>query len=238
MDPSDDDSQMVDAPESLPRGLPRGNERRGRPPNGSMLFTGLPGSGIPNRLQDPQRYATPTNSDSEVSTRPRRRQREPSRESSALANNVANHLSIDHSDGLDEKPNDLMMMDESEAEHEPPKPYTSSLPTGLCYDVRMRYHCELDPPKQRLDYHPEDPRRIFKIYQELCLAGLVKDDLLNNGTLIPNPLKRIPVRNVTESEVCLVHDKKHYDFMKSTSGGLMPVSEVNLEEKWLTSKQK
>lgn len=118
------------------------------------------------------------------------------------------------------------MMDDSEAEHEPPKPYTSSLPTGLCYDVRMRYHCELDPPKQRLDYHPEDPRRIFKIYQELCLAGLVKDELLNNGTLIPNPLKRIPVRNVTESEVCLVHDKKHYDFMKSTSGGLMPTSEV------------
>ena len=80
--------------------------------------------------------------------------------------------------------------------------------------------CLTRPPKQRLDYHPEDPRRIFKIYQELCLAGLVKDDLLNNGTLIPNPLKRIPVRNVTESEVCLVHDKKHYDFMKSTSGGL------------------
>ena len=82
----------------------------------------------------------------------------------------------------------------------------------------MRYHCELDPPKLRLDYHPEDPRRIFKIYKELCIAGLVKDELLNTGTLIPNPLVRIGAREVTEAEVCLVHDKKHFDFMKETAG--------------------
>ncbi|KAL2041750.1 hypothetical protein N7G274_005534 [Stereocaulon virgatum] len=228
MDPSDDDLQMIDAPESSSRNLLRAPESRGRPPNGNMLFTGLPGSNMPNRLQDPQRYATPTNSDSDISNRPRRRIREPSRESSVLANNVANHLSIEGpNNGFEDKVIDLM--DDSADEHEPPKPFMSSLPTGLCYDVRMRYHCELDPPKQRLDYHPEDPRRIFKIYKELCLAGLVDDPILSTGTLIPNPLYRIPVRDVTESEVCLVHDKKHFDFMKSTAG-MNPDTLVYLEK--------
>ena len=104
-----------------------------------------------------------------------------------------------------------------DAEHGPTAPYISSLPSGLCYDVRMRYHCELDPPKQSRDFHPEDPRRIFKIYKELCMAGLVNDPMLNTGNLIPNPLLRINARNVSESEVCLVHDKKHWDFMVTTA---------------------
>ena len=104
-----------------------------------------------------------------------------------------------------------------DAEHGPTAPYISSLPSGICYDVRMRYHCELDPPKQSRDFHPEDPRRIFKIYKELCMAGLVNDPMLNTGNLIPNPLLRINARNVSESEVCLVHDKKHWDFMVTTA---------------------
>ena len=97
------------------------------------------------------------------------------------------------------------------------------LPTGLCYDVRMRYHCELDPPKQRLDFHPEDPRRIFCIYNELCKAGLVddKDNLKNEdgvSILVPKPLMRVFARSATPAEICLIHDKKHYDFIKSTKG--------------------
>lgn len=132
-----------------------------------------------------------------------------------LANSVANMLSIEApKGGANDRSEDFM--DEIDADRMPPAPYISSLPTGLCYDVRMRYHCELDPPKLRLDYHPEDPRRIFKIYKELCIAGLVKNDLLNVGPLIPNPLITIAVRDVTEAEVCLVHDKKHFDFMRST----------------------
>ena len=130
MDPSDDDSQMIDAPESSSRGLLRAPERGGRPPNGNMLFTGLPGSNMPNRLQDPQRYATPMNSDSDIPNRPRRRMREPSRESSILANSVANHLSIEGPhNGLDDKVIDLM--DDSADEHEPPKPFMSSLPQAF-----------------------------------------------------------------------------------------------------------
>lgn len=33
----------------------------------------------------------------------------------------------------------------------------ASLATGLCYDHRMRFHCEVSPQS---DVHPEDPRRI------------------------------------------------------------------------------
>jgi histone deacetylase 6 len=95
----------------------------------------------------------------------------------------------------------------------------ATLPTGLCYDVRMRYHCELDPPKQRLDFHPEDPRRIYFIYKELCKAGLVAEDKTSTSTSIfPKQLHRVNIRYATKEEICLVHDAKHFEFVKSTKG--------------------
>ncbi|OJJ43996.1 hypothetical protein ASPZODRAFT_18771 [Penicilliopsis zonata CBS 506.65] len=90
----------------------------------------------------------------------------------------------------------------------------ASLPTGLCYDIRMRYHCEVRP---RDDAHPEDPRRIYYIYKELCRAGLV-DDKESSRPLVPRPLKRIDVRNATEEEICLVHTPDHFLFVESTQG--------------------
>lgn len=93
----------------------------------------------------------------------------------------------------------------------------ATLPTGLCYDVRMRYHCELDPPKQRLDFHPEDPRRIYSIYKELCLAGLV-DDKMSTQPIVSRPLQRVNARNATQAEICLVHDIKHFNFIEKTKG--------------------
>ncbi|KAL8922771.1 MAG: hypothetical protein Q9172_003448 [Xanthocarpia lactea] len=90
------------------------------------------------------------------------------------------------------------------------------LPTGLCYDIRMRYHSELDPPKQRLDFHPEDPRRIYHIYRELCQAGLYKDPQFDVPT-IDRPLERIQARNATAPEICLVHTADHYNFVASTA---------------------
>lgn len=93
----------------------------------------------------------------------------------------------------------------------------ATLPTGLCYDVRMRYHCELDPPKQRLDFHPEDPRRIYAIYKELCLAGLL-DDPMSTRPIVSRPLLRINARNATQAEICLVHDTKHFQFVERTKG--------------------
>ncbi|KAL8868025.1 MAG: hypothetical protein Q9174_005266, partial [Haloplaca sp. 1 TL-2023] len=98
----------------------------------------------------------------------------------------------------------------------PPK----MLPTGLVYDVRMRYHCELDPPKQRLDFHPEDPRRIYHIYRELCQAGLYKDPQFN-VPLVDQPLQRILAREATPSEICLVHTVDHYNFVASTAGKVL-----------------
>ena len=106
---------------------------------------------------------------------------------------------------------------ESEMSFQSPRVSVAMLPTGLCYDVRMRYHCELDPPKQRLDFHPEDPRRIYYIYRELCRAGLVAgiDDA---ASITSKFLHKINIRYATKEEICLVHDAKHFEFVKSTKG--------------------
>ena len=216
MDPYNDDSQMLDVQEGYSGGIPHTDEKADRSVHGSVAAPNMAGMWAPNGLQGPQRYAIPDNGMDNLNSTTRRLQ-EPSRESSVLANNVANHLSIETSEDQVQQSLDDFIDELDDAEHEPTAPYLSTLPTGLCYDVRMRYHCELDPPKQSRDFHPEDPRRIFKIYKELCMAGLVNDPMLNNGNLIPNPLLRINARDVSESEVCLVHDKKHWDFMVTTA---------------------
>lgn len=89
-----------------------------------------------------------------------------------------------------------------------------SLATGLCYDVRMRYHCEVRPTS---DVHPEDPRRIYYIYKELCRAGLV-DDPDSTRPLAPQTLRRIPARLAKEEEIVLIHSEAHYAFVHSTEG--------------------
>lgn len=149
---------------------------------------------------------------------PRSRLIQSSRDSSVLAHELTDHLSISsprksrqysEEDSSDDTTTDSMLQIRALP--------VAALPTGLCYDVRMRYHCELDPPKQRLDFHPEDPRRIYFIYKELCKAGLV-DDILSTRPLVETPLYRIPARNAVESEICLVHDRRHYDFIEGTKG--------------------
>ncbi|EGE07161.1 histone deacetylase hda1 [Trichophyton equinum CBS 127.97] len=91
--------------------------------------------------------------------------------------------------------------------------HRAQLPTGYCYDNRMRYHCEVKPT---LDVHPEDPRRVYYIYRELGRAGLIADGGEFQGPLVPQPLKRIEARDATEAEIMLVHTKEHYEFVKST----------------------
>lgn len=88
----------------------------------------------------------------------------------------------------------------------------TALATGLCYDIRMRYHCEVRPTA---DVHPEDPRRIYYIYKELCRAGLI-DDPESTKPLAPRPMQRIDVRDATEEEVELVHAPDHFTFVEST----------------------
>ena len=91
------------------------------------------------------------------------------------------------------------------------------LRTGLCYDARMRFHTELEPGKDRSDYHPEDPRRIYFIYLTLCQAGLVEDDM-TIPPLVQNPVHRILARQATKAEICLVHNQSHFEWLKSTAG--------------------
>lgn len=90
----------------------------------------------------------------------------------------------------------------------------ASLATGLCYDVRMRYHCEVQPTN---DVHPEDPRRIYYIYKELCKSGLV-DDPDSCRPLAPRPLQRIDAREATEEEIVHIHSTAHFAFVRSTKG--------------------
>ncbi|KAI9807599.1 MAG: hypothetical protein M1825_005539 [Sarcosagium campestre] len=88
----------------------------------------------------------------------------------------------------------------------------SNLSTGLCYDVRMRYHATVVED----DVHPEDPRRIFRIYEILREAGLVKDpNMVGRGR--PPFLARIDAREATKAEVCLIHTAPHWDFIAGTS---------------------
>lgn len=92
------------------------------------------------------------------------------------------------------------------------------LPTGLCYDVRMRYHAEVSALTAEA-VHPEDPRRIYYIYKELCEAGLVKQ----NGfeLMVQQPLERIEARYATFEEIMTVHTEKEYRFVESTSSELV-----------------
>jgi histone deacetylase 6 len=91
----------------------------------------------------------------------------------------------------------------------------SKLPTGLCYDERMRYHAELQATSGE-NVHPEDPRRIYYIYKELCEAGLVDDKL--KPPMVDMPLYRIDAREATKDECCLIHTEEHYDFVRGTKG--------------------
>ncbi|KKY28398.1 putative histone deacetylase [Phaeomoniella chlamydospora] len=86
------------------------------------------------------------------------------------------------------------------------------LRTGLCYDDRMRYHAEMAATS---DFHPEDPRRIYYIFKELCQAGLV-DDPMAERPLVPNTLLRIDARFATREEICTIHTPEHFDFIQRT----------------------
>lgn len=106
-----------------------------------------------------------------------------------------------------------------------PKPRSSVLPyassrTGLVYDARMRFHAE--PPNITLspdDIHPEDPRRIHSIFEEIRQAGLV------GSSSIPEEESedhcwRISIRHATRPEILLIHTAEHYAFVESLGSNL------------------
>ena len=200
MEKTDDDTKMLDAsqPASAKIGLM----------NGASGVSAA--SVIPNGMKSLRRLS--------MSPPPSLKQlKQVSREASVLATDVADQLSLGSSGNAsvatDASSEELTSSVAPWPRPNPPK----LLRTGLCYDVRMRYHCELDPPKQRDDIHPEDPRRIFHIYHELCLAGLVEDPS-SIKPLVDKPLLRIVARSAMPAEICLVHTRPHYDFVESTRG--------------------
>ncbi|RDW95348.1 hypothetical protein BP5796_01111 [Coleophoma crateriformis] len=94
------------------------------------------------------------------------------------------------------------------------------LPTGCCYDDRMRLHANADYSTDA--HHPEDPRRIEAIMNEFKDADLVytgpESDL--EKILRDSPTRymwRISAREATEAEICTVHYASHFDWVVALS---------------------
>ncbi|KAI1780603.1 putative histone deacetylase A [Hypoxylon cercidicola] len=94
------------------------------------------------------------------------------------------------------------------------------LPTGCCYDDRMKLHANADFGPA--PHHPEDPRRIEEIMKMFKKGGLVfaGSDTELFDILREAPTKfmwRIPARPATKQEICTVHTPDHYDWVQSLS---------------------
>ncbi|KAK6202515.1 uncharacterized protein RJT21DRAFT_82344 [Scheffersomyces amazonensis] len=101
----------------------------------------------------------------------------------------------------------------------PTKPHLfySPLKTGLVYDVRMRYHAKIFTSYfEYIDPHPEDPRRIYRIYKKLAEAGLIQDPTLSGIDEIGPLMIKIPIREATAEEILEVHSEEHLKYIQST----------------------
>lgn len=90
------------------------------------------------------------------------------------------------------------------------------LPTGCCYDDRMKLHANADFSSSPA--HPEDPRRIEAIMREFKEGGLIytgtQQELQKILADSPNRwLWRIAARRATEEEICTCHTAAHYDWV-------------------------
>lgn len=104
----------------------------------------------------------------------------------------------------------------------------SALRSGICYDVRMRFHAT--PADD--DHHPEDPRRIHAIYESIDGAGLVGDDTVSSKPAErekTNLLVRIPAREASKEEICRVHNAEHYDFIEDTASTALSIRRFSLD---------
>ncbi|CAX39722.1 histone deacetylase, putative [Candida dubliniensis CD36] len=98
-----------------------------------------------------------------------------------------------------------------------PQLFYTPLKTGLVYDVRMRYHAKVFTSySEYIDPHPEDPRRIYRIYKKLVEAGIVLDPSLAGINEIGPFMLKIPIREATAEEILEVHSEDHLKFIQST----------------------
>ncbi|KAK4228387.1 histone deacetylase clr3 [Podospora fimiseda] len=94
------------------------------------------------------------------------------------------------------------------------------LPTGCCYDDRMKLHANADFGPN--PHHPEDPSRIEHIMRAFKQNGLVftgnDEELLHIIQTSPNKyMWRIPAREATKEEICTVHHPSHYIWVEELS---------------------
>lgn len=94
------------------------------------------------------------------------------------------------------------------------------LPTGCCYDDRMKLHCNADFSSHPA--HPEDPRRIEEIFKAFKRAGLVYGGPEANVAKIirDTPTKymwRIGAREATKEEILTTHTPDHYSWVSNLS---------------------
>ncbi|KAI8641223.1 hypothetical protein BD408DRAFT_418598 [Parasitella parasitica] len=89
-----------------------------------------------------------------------------------------------------------------------------SLKTGFVYDTAMSYHATPDDT----EIHPEDPRRIFKIFNIIERRGLLSE------------CKRIKSRRATKEEILLVHNINHYRTLRNTSDLKSRADYMNMEK--------
>lgn len=124
-----------------------------------------------------------------------------------------------------ETPNDVKTLDkikpsDSDIVVVPPvKPqlFYSVLKTGLVYDVRMRYHAKIFTSYfEYIDPHPEDPRRIYRIYKKLAEAGIIQDSSLSGSEDIGPLMIKIPIREATAEEILEVHSESHLEYILLT----------------------
>lgn len=92
------------------------------------------------------------------------------------------------------------------------------LPTGCCYDDRMKLHANADFGPN--PHHPEDPSRIESIMKMFKRAGLIytgsEAEMLR--VIRDTPTKymwRIAAREATEEEICTVHHPNHFNWVKA-----------------------
>lgn len=98
-----------------------------------------------------------------------------------------------------------------------PQLFYTPLKTGLVYDVRMRYHAKIFTSySEYIDPHPEDPRRIYRIYKKLAEGGLVQDSSLAGKDEIGELMQKIPTREATAEEILEVHSEDHLRFILET----------------------
>lgn len=92
------------------------------------------------------------------------------------------------------------------------------LPTGCCYDDRMKLHMNADFSPNT--HHPEDPRRIHEIFKAFKKNGLV---YTGPESELPRIIRdcptrymwRIAARPATREEICLAHSPEHLRWVEN-----------------------